>query len=64
MTEPKCPSCYIQGLEHIVSSDSVETSNVGDPWFNIAHCNVCGHVYGIFNKVSLQPLPLISNFED
>lgn len=55
LAEPKCPSCDIQGLKHIVSSDSLEESKGGDAWFNIVHCNECGHVYGVFNKVSLTP---------
>jgi len=55
MAEPKCPSCGVQGLDHIVSSDSAEKHRSGDAWFNIAHCDECGHVYGVFNKVTLKP---------
>ncbi|MFJ8064938.1 transcriptional regulator [Psychrobacillus sp. NPDC096426] len=61
MAEPKCPSCNIQGLEHIVSSDSHEESEAGTPWFNIAHCNKCGHVYGVFNKFSLSSPSVIED---
>lgn len=53
--QPKCPSCEIQGLEHIVSKRSVEEAQNGDAWFNIAYCDECGHVYGIFNKVVHEP---------
>ncbi|MGE7112311.1 transcriptional regulator [Lysinibacillus sp. NPDC047702] len=55
MAKPKCPECKIEGLEHIVSEDSTEESEDGQPWFNVAFCNNCGHVYGIFNKYSLNP---------
>ena len=55
MVEPKCPECKIQGLEYIVSHDSVEESKGGDPWFNIVSCSGCGHVYGVFNKISHEP---------
>lgn len=55
MVEPKCPDCKVKGLEYIVSSDSNEESKGGDPWFNIVHCSECGHVYGVFNKVSHKP---------
>lgn len=56
--EPKCPDCKIQGLQYIVSSKSDQHSNGGDAWFNIAHCNQCGHVYGVFAKVVLSPSPV------
>jgi hypothetical protein len=52
---PKCPSCGIEGIEYISSVDSAEHSKSGDPWFNIAFCNQCGHIHGIFNKISLAP---------
>lgn len=55
MTEPKCPECKVQGVEHIVSKDSVAKNGVGDAWFNIAHCNHCGHIYGVFAKVVNKP---------
>jgi len=55
MVEPKCPDCKVQGLDHIVNSNSKEQSNGGDPWFNIVHCDACGHVYGVFNKISHKP---------
>ena len=51
MSEPKCPECEVVGVEHIVSVDSKEQNGVGDAWFNIAHCEKCGHVYGVFAKV-------------
>ena len=52
---PKCPSCGIIGIEHIVSDDSTEQSKGGDAWFNVAYCENCGHVHGIFNKISISP---------
>lgn len=56
MAEPKCPDCGVKGLEHIVSEDSDEKSESGTAWFNIAFCDECGHVYGVFNNYSLNPL--------
>lgn len=50
MAEPKCPACNVEGIEHIVSKDSKEFSKKGEPWFQVVHCNSCGHVYGIFSK--------------
>jgi hypothetical protein len=52
---PKCPKCGIEGADYISSEDSSEQSKGGDAWFNIAYCNQCGHIHGIFNKVSLSP---------
>jgi uncharacterized Zn finger protein len=50
MTEPLCPSCSIAGVEHIVSTASTEKAKQGTPWFYVAHCDQCGHVYGVFTK--------------
>jgi predicted Zn-ribbon and HTH transcriptional regulator len=52
---PKCPNCKVEGIEFISSNESTEQSKGGDPWFNVAFCNQCGHVHGIFNKVGLKP---------
>lgn len=54
-TGPKCPQCEIVGIEYITYEDSTEESGGGDAWFNVAHCNQCGHIHGIFNKVSNPP---------
>lgn len=65
MVEPKCPSCAVVGITHIISSDSEEKNGVGDAWFNIAHCDECGHVYGVFAKVvnnATTKIPKFSNF--
>lgn len=56
MVEPKCPDCGVKGMEHIVSEGSEEKSKSGDHWFDVAFCNECGHVYGIFNKISHKPI--------
>ncbi len=56
---PTCPDCDIKGIEYIVSTPSTETSEGGDPWFNVAHCNQCGHVYGIFAKTVNRPAPVL-----
>ena len=50
MSEPKCPSCSISGMEHIVSKESTERSRTRQPWFLVVHCDACGHVYGVFAK--------------
>ncbi|MGG4217299.1 transcriptional regulator [Paenibacillus jamilae] len=55
MAEPKCPECKTVGLEHIVSKESDEKSQGGDPWFDVVHCDECGHVYGVFAKITHQP---------
>jgi len=53
--QPKCPICNVIGLEFITQQDSKMESKGGDPWFNVVHCSEGGHVYGVFNKVSLSP---------
>lgn len=50
MAEPKCPQCNVEGIEHIVSKDSNERSRGNTAWFNVAYCNECGHIYGVFAK--------------
>ncbi len=50
MAEPKCPKCGAEGIDKIVSQDSVEKSEAGDERFNVAYCCACGHVYGVFAK--------------
>jgi len=50
MAEPKCPDCGASGLDHIVAADSSDRSKDGKPWFNVAYCEACGHVYGVFAK--------------
>lgn len=55
MAEPKCPACGIEGIKHIVASDSAEKSRDGKAWFNVAYCDSCGHVYGVFAKHVFGP---------
>ncbi len=50
MSDPVCPSCSSEGIEHIVSRPSEEKARQGSAWFYVAHCNQCGHVYGVFTK--------------
>ncbi|MBC8950229.1 transcriptional regulator [Xenorhabdus sp. TS4] len=52
---PVCPKCSIEGIEHIYSSPSEKQSKAGDPWFEVAHCTKCGHVYGVFAKIVYEP---------
>ena len=50
MAEPVCPSCKISGIDKIVSKPSEEKSRENTPWYFVAFCENCGHVYGIFTK--------------
>ena len=50
MADPKCPDCGETGIESVVSTPSKEQSRERRPWFYVAHCDNCGHVYGIFTK--------------
>jgi uncharacterized Zn finger protein len=50
MADPKCPSCGVVGLRNVVATSSQQKNKVGEPWFEIAHCKECGHVYGVFPK--------------
>ncbi|KXJ51917.1 transcriptional regulator [Neptuniibacter pectenicola] len=50
MAEPKCPECSISGVEHIISKDSEERGRDKHPWFQVAYCDGCGHIYGVFAK--------------
>ena len=49
--EPKCPSCSVVGIDHIVSRKAGAGSARGKQFilapFNIIFCNACGHVYGV-----------------
>jgi hypothetical protein len=69
MAEPKCPSCGVQGIDHIVAQDSKETTRNDLPLFNVAYCEECGHVYGVFAKYVVSreihdPIPLTNTFGD
>ena len=50
MAEPRCPDCGTVGMDKLVTSDSKEHGKDGKPWFNVVHCDECGHVYGVFAK--------------
>ena len=49
--EPKCPSCSVTGIDHVVSRKGGSGSARGKHFvlapFNIVLCNACGHVYGV-----------------
>ena len=49
-TVPRCPSCGVRGIDKIISDESEEESQGGTPWFDVAYCSDCGHVYGVFAK--------------
>ncbi|WP_307941546.1 transcriptional regulator [Pseudomonas mosselii] len=57
MAQPKCPDCGITGIEHITCEESTVQSKGGDPWFEVAFCDACGHVYGVFAKIVKGPTP-------
>ena len=50
MADPRCPGCDTRGIDRIVSTPSTEKARDNAPWFFVAHCADCGHVYGIFAK--------------
>jgi len=50
MADPKCPDCGESGIEKIVSTPSAEQAREKTPWYYVAHCDNCGHVYGVFTK--------------
>ena len=50
MAEPKCPQCGASGIDKIKSKPSDERSRSNSPWFYVAYCDDCGHVYGVFTK--------------
>lgn len=65
MAEPKCPDCGVGGMAHIISEVSDLKSKGGDAWFEVAFCDQCGHVYGVFAKHVLShemhiPVPRIN----
>lgn len=49
--EPKCPSCAVVGIDHLISRKGRSASARGKHFvlapFNVVLCNACGHVYGI-----------------
>ena len=47
---PRCPDCGVSGVQHIVSTESVERSKTRQPWFVVVHCDQCGHVYDVLAK--------------
>ncbi len=59
---PKCPDCGIAGTDYIMSTESQQRSKAGDAWFEIVHCTECGHVYGTFPKIVLEPKPFTPSF--
>lgn len=55
IAEPKCPDCKIQGAKYITCCETEVQSRGGEPWFEVAHCSQCGHVYGVFAKIVKSP---------
>lgn len=50
-SEPKCPSCSVVGMDHVVSRKGGSGSGRGKQFvlapFNLVLCDTCGHVYGV-----------------
>jgi len=55
IAKPKCPECKVEGIENIEQEESSIRNKVDDPWFNVAFCKQCGHVYGVFAKIVHPP---------
>ena len=55
IADPSCPSCAVRGMDKIVSRPSSETAKKGQPWFLVAQCADCGHIYGVFSKHTFGP---------
>jgi len=55
IADPSCPSCRVRGMDKIVSRPSSETAKKGQPWFFVAQCADCGHIYGVFSKHTFGP---------
>ena len=49
--DPKCPSCSVIGLDHIISRKGGSGGSRGKHFvlapFNVVFCDACGHVYGV-----------------
>jgi molecular chaperone DnaJ len=49
--DPKCPSCSVVGIDHIISRKGGTGGSRGKQFvlapFNVVFCDACGHVYGV-----------------
>lgn len=49
--DPKCPSCSVIGIDHIISRKGGSGGTRGKQFvlapFNVIFCDACGHVYGV-----------------
>ena len=49
--DPKCPSCSVVGIDHIISRKGGSGGTRGKQFvlapFNVIFCDACGHVYGV-----------------
>ena len=50
MSEPKCPSCEVDGIAHIVTLPSDQKYTDGSSMCHVSFCAKCGHVYGVATK--------------
>ncbi len=49
--DPKCPTCSVVGIDHIISRKGGSGGSRGKQFvlapFNVIFCDACGHVYGV-----------------
>ena len=53
-TQPKCPSCQVEGKNHVITTPSDQKAPGGLAKFEIVHCDQCGHVYGMYPNFMIQ----------
>ncbi len=52
--QPVCPSCKIEGKNHIANTPSDQKAPGGMSKFEIIHCDECGHIYNVFPNFTIQ----------
>jgi len=64
MSEPKCPSCKVDGVESIATKPSKQMLQPVDvPAFRVVYCRNCGHVYGIIPNMQNVTVTNVASFE-
>jgi len=54
--EPKCPDCAAVGAKHVINTETTDESRSGDSSFNIAYCDQCGRIHGVFASTPKLPM--------
>ena len=52
--QPVCPSCKVEGKNHIANTPSDQKAPGGMAKFEIIHCGECGHIYNVFPNFTIQ----------